>query len=181
MDFFFLIFRASESGYILFAINLFVLLFVYTSKHTGSLVQLETYLGYILNFWSVFFLQWLLLRYSKFNLEVIQAAIRIAKQESLFVSLDLASFEVSLSFSFSLDPIVALSCFQMIWLHQKKKQTTKQPITKQKEGVGFWCHKRWNFFFPLPFLAHPFVIKIVIWWLVPSCKLINSLSIILLV
>ncbi|PON54951.1 Carbohydrate kinase [Parasponia andersonii] len=38
--------------------------------------------------------KWLLLRYSIFNLEVIQAAIRIAKQEGLFVSLDLASFEM---------------------------------------------------------------------------------------
>ncbi|EXB91920.1 hypothetical protein L484_009013 [Morus notabilis] len=42
--------------------------------------------------------KWLLLRYSIFNLEVIQAAIRIAKQEGLFVSLDLASFEMVRNF-----------------------------------------------------------------------------------
>lgn len=66
------------------------------------------------NFFNVcLFLQWLLLRYSIFNLEVIQAAIRIAKQEGLFVSLDLASFEVSFSFSFILDRDVAVSCSQM--------------------------------------------------------------------
>ncbi|CAN0872515.1 Uncharacterized sugar kinase YdjH [Linum grandiflorum] len=34
------------------------------------------------------------MRYSIFNLEIIQAAIRFAKQERLFVSLDLASFEM---------------------------------------------------------------------------------------
>lgn len=41
-------------------------------------------------------LQWLVLRYAVLNLEVIQAAIRFAKQEGLSVSLDLASFEVYL-------------------------------------------------------------------------------------
>lgn len=34
------------------------------------------------------------MRYSAYNLEVIHEAIRIAKQEGLLVSLDLASFEV---------------------------------------------------------------------------------------
>ncbi|CAN0872513.1 ADP-dependent ribose-1-phosphate kinase [Linum grandiflorum] len=38
--------------------------------------------------------KWLVMRYSIFNLEIIQAAIRFAKQERLFVSLDLASFEM---------------------------------------------------------------------------------------
>ncbi|KAK4770557.1 hypothetical protein SAY87_031089 [Trapa incisa] len=38
--------------------------------------------------------KWLVMRYGVFNLEVIQAAIKIAKQEGLFVSLDLASFEM---------------------------------------------------------------------------------------
>lgn len=42
--------------------------------------------------------KWLLLRYGIFNLEVIQAAIRIAKQEGLLVSLDLASFEMVRNF-----------------------------------------------------------------------------------
>ncbi|KAF4364193.1 hypothetical protein G4B88_029170 [Cannabis sativa] len=42
--------------------------------------------------------KWLSLRYSIFNLEVIQAAIRIAKQEGLLVSLDLASFEMVRNF-----------------------------------------------------------------------------------
>lgn len=41
-------------------------------------------------------LQWLVLRYAVLNLEVIQEAIRFAKQEGLSVSLDLASFEVYL-------------------------------------------------------------------------------------
>lgn len=41
-------------------------------------------------------LQWLVLRFGMFNFEVIQAAIRIAKQEGLSVSMDLASFEVYL-------------------------------------------------------------------------------------
>ncbi|XLT73244.1 hypothetical protein HN873_029670 [Arachis hypogaea] len=36
---------------------------------------------------------WLVLRYVILNLKVIQAAISLAKQEGLFVSLDLASFE----------------------------------------------------------------------------------------
>ncbi|XLT01314.1 hypothetical protein HN51_050665, partial [Arachis hypogaea] len=36
---------------------------------------------------------WLVLRYAILNLEVIQAAISLAKQEGLLVSLDLASFE----------------------------------------------------------------------------------------
>jgi len=42
--------------------------------------------------------KWLLLRYAKFNLEVIQAAIKIARQEGLFVSMDLASFEMVRNF-----------------------------------------------------------------------------------
>ncbi|KAF9686805.1 hypothetical protein SADUNF_Sadunf02G0028000 [Salix dunnii] len=42
--------------------------------------------------------KWLVLRFAVFNLEVIQAAIRTAKQEGLFVSLDLASFEMVRNF-----------------------------------------------------------------------------------
>ncbi|KAG8377818.1 hypothetical protein BUALT_Bualt08G0073200 [Buddleja alternifolia] len=38
--------------------------------------------------------KWLVLRYAIFNIEVIQTAIRIAKQEGLCISLDLASFEM---------------------------------------------------------------------------------------
>ncbi|XP_028773969.1 uncharacterized protein LOC114731011 [Neltuma alba] len=38
--------------------------------------------------------KWLVMRYAKLNLEVIQAAIHLAKQEGLLVSLDLASFEM---------------------------------------------------------------------------------------
>ncbi|KAG6438012.1 hypothetical protein SASPL_102945 [Salvia splendens] len=38
--------------------------------------------------------RWLVMRYGIFNIEVIQAAIRIAKQEGVLVSLDLASFEM---------------------------------------------------------------------------------------
>ncbi|GFP88300.1 hypothetical protein PHJA_000973700 [Phtheirospermum japonicum] len=38
--------------------------------------------------------KWLMLRYAIFNIEVIQAAIKIVKQEGLYVSLDLASFEM---------------------------------------------------------------------------------------
>lgn len=47
-------------------------------------------------FLAVILLQWLVIRYAIFNLEVIQAAISIAKQEGLLVSLDLASFEVGI-------------------------------------------------------------------------------------
>lgn len=39
-------------------------------------------------------MQWLVVRYAQQNLEQIIEAIRIAKQEGLSVSLDLASFEV---------------------------------------------------------------------------------------
>ncbi|XP_062158537.1 uncharacterized protein LOC133866006 [Alnus glutinosa] len=46
--------------------------------------------------------KWLLLRYAKFNLEVIQAAIKIAKQEGLLVSMDLASFEMVRNFKLPL-------------------------------------------------------------------------------
>ncbi|XVE69854.1 hypothetical protein DITRI_Ditri10aG0025000 [Diplodiscus trichospermus] len=42
--------------------------------------------------------KWLVLRYGIFNLGVIQAAIRIAKQEGVSVSLDLASFEMVRNF-----------------------------------------------------------------------------------
>lgn len=45
---------------------------------------------------DIFTFQWLVLRYAILNLEVIQAAIVLAKQEGLLVSLDLASFEVYL-------------------------------------------------------------------------------------
>lgn len=43
---------------------------------------------------DVFWFQWLVLRYGILNLELIHAAVKIAKQEQVFVSLDLASFEV---------------------------------------------------------------------------------------
>ncbi|XP_058092040.1 uncharacterized protein LOC131237948 [Magnolia sinica] len=38
--------------------------------------------------------KWLALRYGFYNLELIRTAVRIAKQEGLFVSMDLASFEM---------------------------------------------------------------------------------------
>ncbi|KAG6585583.1 hypothetical protein SDJN02_17183, partial [Cucurbita argyrosperma subsp. argyrosperma] len=38
--------------------------------------------------------KWLVMRYSIFNMEVIEAAVKMAKQEKVFVSLDLASFEM---------------------------------------------------------------------------------------
>ncbi|RVW95527.1 hypothetical protein CK203_039147 [Vitis vinifera] len=38
--------------------------------------------------------KWLVMRYGIYNLEVIHAAVRMAKQEGIFVSLDLANFEV---------------------------------------------------------------------------------------
>lgn len=46
--------------------------------------------------------KWLLLRYAIFNIEVIQAAIKIAKQEGVSVSLDLASFEMVRKFKLPL-------------------------------------------------------------------------------
>lgn len=42
--------------------------------------------------------KWLVLRYAIFNLEIIHNAIRIAKQEGVCVSLDLASFEMVRNF-----------------------------------------------------------------------------------
>ncbi|XP_028100203.1 uncharacterized protein LOC114299627 isoform X3 [Camellia sinensis] len=38
--------------------------------------------------------KWLVLRYGIYNLDIIHAAVRIAKQEGVSVSLDLASFEM---------------------------------------------------------------------------------------
>ncbi|CAJ1973292.1 unnamed protein product [Sphenostylis stenocarpa] len=46
--------------------------------------------------------KWLVLRYAILNLEVIQAAIHLAKQEGLLVSLDLASFEMVRNFKLPL-------------------------------------------------------------------------------
>lgn len=46
--------------------------------------------------------KWLVLRYAVLNLEVIQAAIHLAKQEGLLVSLDLASFEMVRNFKLPL-------------------------------------------------------------------------------
>ncbi|KAA8531900.1 hypothetical protein F0562_006383 [Nyssa sinensis] len=42
--------------------------------------------------------KWLMLRYGIYNLDIIHAAIRIAKQEGLSISLDLASFEMVRNF-----------------------------------------------------------------------------------
>ncbi|KAJ6998644.1 hypothetical protein D5086_011518 [Populus alba] len=50
--------------------------------------------------------KWLVLRYAIFNLDVIEAAIRIAKQEGLLVSLDLASFEMVRNFRSSLQQLL---------------------------------------------------------------------------
>ncbi|KAK1303640.1 hypothetical protein QJS10_CPB11g01300 [Acorus calamus] len=38
--------------------------------------------------------KWLLMRYAYFNMDLIQMAVKIAKQEGMSVSIDLASFEV---------------------------------------------------------------------------------------
>ncbi|KAL7207653.1 hypothetical protein ACSBR1_029574 [Camellia fascicularis] len=46
--------------------------------------------------------KWLVLRYAISNLEIIHAAIRIAKQEGVLVSLDLASFEMVRKFRLQL-------------------------------------------------------------------------------
>lgn len=46
--------------------------------------------------------KWLVLRYAILNVEVIKAAIKIAKEEGLFVSLDLASFEMVRKFKLPL-------------------------------------------------------------------------------
>jgi hypothetical protein len=43
---------------------------------------------------TLYSMQWLVVRYAQQNMEQIIEAIRIAKQEGLSVSLDLASFEV---------------------------------------------------------------------------------------
>lgn len=50
--------------------------------------------------------KWLVLRYAILNLDVIKAAIRIAKQEGLFVSLDLASFEMVRNFRLPLKELL---------------------------------------------------------------------------
>lgn len=42
-------------------------------------------------------MQWLVVRYAHQNLEQIKSAIKIAKQEDVSISLDLASFEVKSS------------------------------------------------------------------------------------
>lgn len=47
-------------------------------------------------FTLLFILQWLVMRFGIFNIEVIRSAVQIAKQEGVLVSLDLASFEVQL-------------------------------------------------------------------------------------
>ncbi|KAM3304653.1 hypothetical protein CQW23_32035 [Capsicum baccatum] len=49
--------------------------------------------------------KWLVLRYAILNIEVIKAAIKIAKEEGLFVSLDLASFEMVRKFK---SPLIEL-------------------------------------------------------------------------
>ena len=55
--------------------------------------------------------QWLIMRYGIFNLDIIHAAVKIAKQEGVFVSLDLASFEVNFSVSTSfLDSVQPSQC-----------------------------------------------------------------------
>ncbi|KAJ7966778.1 Carbohydrate kinase [Quillaja saponaria] len=46
--------------------------------------------------------KWLVLRYAILNLEVIQAAIQLAKQEEVLISLDLASFEMVRNFKLPL-------------------------------------------------------------------------------
>lgn len=62
------------------------------------------------------------MRYGIFNIEVIQAAIKVAKQEGLLVSLDLASFEVQVflfqckSFEQWIWPVFALKQVEFIHL-----------------------------------------------------------------
>ncbi|KAK3012353.1 hypothetical protein RJ639_012997 [Escallonia herrerae] len=49
--------------------------------------------------------KWLVMRYGIFNLDIIHAAVKIAKQEGVFVSLDLASFEMVRNFR---EPLLTL-------------------------------------------------------------------------
>lgn len=62
--------------------------------------------------------QWLIMRYGIFNLDIIHAAVKIAKQEGVFVSLDLASFEVNFSVSTSF--LAAVQPSQCSYIQFKK-------------------------------------------------------------
>jgi EAL domain-containing protein (putative c-di-GMP-specific phosphodiesterase class I) len=64
-------------------------------------------------------MQWLIVRYAQQNMEQIIEAIRIAKQEGLSVSLDLASFEVCMHTTdlIARSKLTSVSCFFVIAYH----------------------------------------------------------------
>ncbi|KAL0391963.1 UNVERIFIED_CONTAM: 5-dehydro-2-deoxygluconokinase [Sesamum radiatum] len=62
--------------------------------------------------------KWLVLRYAIFNIEVIQAAITLAKQEGVSVSLDLASFEMVREFRLPLLQLLESGCVDLCFANE---------------------------------------------------------------
>ncbi|KAL0432409.1 UNVERIFIED_CONTAM: 5-dehydro-2-deoxygluconokinase [Sesamum latifolium] len=62
--------------------------------------------------------KWLVVRYAIFNIEVIQAAITLAKQEGVSVSLDLASFEMVREFRLPLLQLLESGCIDLCFANE---------------------------------------------------------------
>jgi len=85
-------------------------------------------------------MQWLIVRYAQQNMEQIIEAIRIAKQEGLSVSLDLASFEVCMHLyywpycSVEVNFVNTVSCFFVTGYMQMVRDSRSKLINLLETG-----------------------------------------------
>ncbi|XP_020524274.1 uncharacterized protein LOC18422536 isoform X2 [Amborella trichopoda] len=91
-------------------------------------------------------LQWLALRYGYYNLELIRAAIRLAKQEGTAVSLDLASFEMVRNFRSHLLEILKSGQIDLCFANEDEARELMrgEPNSDPESALGFLSrHCKW--------------------------------------
>ncbi|ONK81259.1 uncharacterized protein A4U43_C01F27100 [Asparagus officinalis] len=91
--------------------------------------------------------KWLVLRYSFFNMEQINTAIRIAKQEGLSISLDLASFEMVRDFRLQLIDLLETGSIDLCFANEDEaRELIRGDVrTDPEAALGFLSkHCKWS-------------------------------------
>ncbi|XP_072984003.1 uncharacterized protein [Typha latifolia] len=90
--------------------------------------------------------KWLVVRYAYFNSEQITAAIRIAKQEGVSVSMDLASFEMVRDYRSHLIDLLETGNIDLCFANEDEARELirGEPTTDPEAAVGFLAkHCKW--------------------------------------
>ncbi|XP_072960785.1 uncharacterized protein [Typha angustifolia] len=90
--------------------------------------------------------KWLVVRYAYFNLEQISAAIRIAKQEGVSVSMDLASFEMVRDYRSHLIDLLETGNIDLCFANEDEARELirAEPTADPEAAVGFLAkHCKW--------------------------------------